>query len=477
MALTEDDLKNVPETGIDPENPGKYQGLLEDLQGNILKGHGRNYSVHLFLQWKPAKVTKAKKWIQAFAETYVTSAQQQADEGLRYRQEGIPGKVFANFFLTRYGYEALEFKPFQVPKDQPFTMGMKNEQIRRELLKDPEVKDWEEGFQNEIHTLLLIAHHNLVNLLQIVNQITQSLRQVATILHREDGFILRNKAGQVIEHFGFVDGISQPLFIKRDIIKAKTNDCNFSEWDSRASLDIILVKDRNGKKEDSYGSYLVYRKLEQNVKKFHEDQQQLAETLNINNDLAGAFVMGRFTDGTPVTKSDIPTYAVTPTNNFNYDRDTAATKCPFHAHVRKTNPRGDTGRVESSPGFDEALTIEKNHRIARRAISYGDNDFTQKPETESGLLFLCFQANIENQFNFIQSRWANPDRFVDVGVGLDPVIGQSGKPNEEPPNVISKWPTKWEGDETKEYHFKLWVTMKGGEYFFAPSISFLTSLG
>ncbi|MFM6278204.1 MAG: peroxidase, partial [Dolichospermum sp.] len=67
MALTEEDLKNVPETGIDPEDvESKYQGLLTDLQGNILKGHGRDYSVHLFLEWKSDKVTEAKKWIQTF---------------------------------------------------------------------------------------------------------------------------------------------------------------------------------------------------------------------------------------------------------------------------------------------------------------------------------------------------------------------------------------------------------------------------
>ncbi|MGK7897348.1 MAG: Dyp-type peroxidase [Xenococcus sp. (in: cyanobacteria)] len=467
MTLTEADLKNIPPTGIDPDNAGKYQGLLEDLQGNILKGHGRDYSVHLFLQWKPEQVTQAKEWIKNFAQNYVTSAKQQADEALRYRQEGIAGDVFANFFLTRKGYESLEFEPFQVPKDQPFTMGMKNSQIRG-FLGDPAVEEWETGYQNEIHALILIADDHLINLLQAVNQITTTLRQVAVIIHREDGFILRNQAGQVIEHFGFVDGVSQPLFLKRDIIKAQTNDTDFSQWDPRASLDLILVKDHNGKTEDSYGSYLVYRKLEQNVKAFREDQQKLAQTLNINSDLAGALVVGRFADGTPVTKSDIPTYAVTPTNNFNYDADIAATKCPFHAHIRKTNPRGDTGRVESSPGFDEALAVEKNHRIARRAISYGKNDPSQEPETGSGLLFLCFQANIENQFNFMQARWANPDRFVKVGVGPDPVIGQ--------PEGTQQWPKQWGEAETQEYEFKLWAFMKGGEYFFAPSISFLKSL-
>ena len=467
MTLTDADLKNLPETGIDPENPGKYQVLLEDLQGNILKGHGREHSVHLFVQWKRDQVKGAKEWIRAFTQTYVTSAKQQSDEAIAYKQEGICGTIFANVFLTRFGYEALGFEPFQVPKDQPFTMGMKNEQIR-EFLGDPEVDKWELGFQDEIHALILMADDNVNELLQTVNFVTAKLRQVAVILHREDGFILRNEANQVIEHFGFVDGVSQPLYLKRDIEKAKANGSDFSKWDPRASLDIILVKDPNGKTEDSYGSYLVYRKLEQNVKLFRDDQQKLAKKLNIDYDLAGALVMGRFPDGTPVTESDKRTNPSTLPNNFNYDADVAGMKCPFHAHIRKTNPRGDTGRVESSPGFEEALAVEKTHQITRRAISYGENDRNNATETGSGLLFICFQANIENQFNFMQARWANPSRFVKVGVGPDPVIGQ--------PEGTQKWPKKWGEADTEDYLFKLWVFMQGGEYFFAPSISFLSNL-
>ncbi len=238
----------------------------------------------------------------------------------------------------------------------------------------------------------------------------------------------------------------------------------------RASLDIILVKDNNGG-DDSYGSYLVYRKLEQNVKKFREQMRALANHLQIENDLAGAFIVGRFSDGTPVTLSDKPINKTAPTvtNNFNYDQDTTAMKCPFHAHIRKTNPRGDTGRIESSINFDDDLQTERRHRIARRAVSYGENNIAKEPETGSGMLFMCFQSNIENQFNFLQFRWANPNNFVQVNVGADPVIGQ--------PQGTQKWPKQWDKPETQEWKFELCVNMKGGEYFFAPSISFLKNLG
>ncbi|CCI15396.1 conserved hypothetical protein [Microcystis aeruginosa PCC 9807] len=468
MALTEADLNTLLENGIDPEDAGKYRILLENLQGNILRGHGRDYSIHLFLQFRTDLREAVKEWIETFAREYIKSAKQQSDEAHLYRSEGISGGLFTNFFLSRNGYEYLGIEPFRIPSDRPFRLGMKNDDIRS-FLGDPPVEQWEDVFQCQIDALILLADDHFGDLLYVANKIADELRPIAEVIHQEKGFILRNKAGQIIEHFGFVDGVSQPLFLKRDIVGARINNCDFDQWDPRASLDIILVRDPSGKTEDSYGSYLVYRKLEQNVKAFRKDQRQLAQTLNINNDLAGALIVGRFQDGTPVTLSDIPTSPVTPTNNFNYAQDQAATKCPFHAHIRKTNPRGDTGTVESSPGFDEALEIEKNHRITRRAVSYGENDSTKEPEKDSGLLFLCFQANIENQFNFMQARWANPKNFVQVNVGPDPLIGQ--------PEGTQKWPKKWGESETEEYKFKLWVNMKGGEYFFAPSLSFLKNLG
>jgi deferrochelatase/peroxidase EfeB len=131
--------------------------------------------------------------------------------------------------------------------------------------------------------------------------------------------------------------------------------------------------------------------------------------------------------------------------------------------VRKTNPRGD-----SVHEFNMSEAEERGHRIVRRAVSYGSHQLNDEPEKDSGLLFLCFQASIENQFNFIQSRWANASNFLRVGVGPDPLIGQ--------PPGRQKWPLGWGEKPTRTNGFPLAVSMKGGEYLFAPSISFLRSL-
>jgi deferrochelatase/peroxidase EfeB len=117
-------------------------------------------------------------------------------------------------------------------------------------------------------------------------------------------------------------------------------------------------------------------------------------------------VVGRFEDGTPVatdTKANGKRE-----NDFAYSIDDPnGNKCPFSAHIRLVNARRSS--VE-----------EKAHRIARRGITYGDpapwgEDLDALPEKGVGLLFQCCQADLANQFEFLQKA---------SGVN-DPVTGQS----------------------------------------------------
>jgi Dyp-type peroxidase family len=231
----------------------------------------------------------------------------------------------------------------------------------------------------------------------------------------------------------------------------------------------VLVEDPNVPGQDCYGSFLVFRKLEQDVRRFNEQVSRLASELGTTKDLAGAYVVGRFKDGTPVTLSDKPG-TVKPRQyiDFDYEQDTEAGRCPFHAHIRKTNPRGDTGRL-AQPGVP--LEQEKRHRIARRGQPYGEQNGTTGGAV--GLLFLCFQSDISLQFEFIQSVWANSIHFVKMNGGLDGVIGQGAQVPSGP--LWSK--TYGSTDDTLAFDFSNVVTLRGGDYFFAPSVAFLQGLG
>lgn len=501
--MTEDIKKKITKITeiVTPFDDFEYEALLEEIQGNIIKSHGRNHAVHLFLKFTGPQEA-VKKWIGNFTHKYVTSALAQAQQAKELRQnKDVPGKIFANFFLTQAGYTYLGYSKDQLPHEEttenPFELGMKHPTIQEQL--GDNVNQWEDGFQNEIHALVLLAADKIVGprteeakllerkdqtklrkqpalLAKKVEKIKQELAAIAQIVHQDIGYVLRDeKTGEDIEHFGFRDGVSQPLFLKRDIDKERENS-DFSKWDPRAPLNLVLCKDPLGKKEESYGSFLVYRKLEQNVKGWKDDVDKLAETLKGSGDpdpaLAGAYTMGRFQDGTPVVLQQTPSHKHPEENNFNYADDPLGLKCPFHAHARKTNPRGE---IQKQINPDVSLEKEKMNRIVRRGINYGHLP-GENPTKDAGLLFLCFQASLSNQFHVMQHGWANARDFVQPNVGTDAVIGVEKNDKGTVVTETYQWPTNWGQSGQTEADFTHWVTMKGGEYFFAPSMSFLKDL-
>lgn len=478
---------DLTQINIDPEN---YQPLLKDLQGNILQGYEQDYAVHIFIKFK-SDSNAVRKWIRCFAEDYVTSAQQQ----LQNNNTSKFSQCFANFFLSAHGYQALGFQLKGKRGTFPawaFLVGLK---VFQKSLNDPPVEEWETGFQGDIDALILLSNDDANNLQQQTIKVMEEVSSIASIINTEVGSILRNDKiqangkGQAIEHFGFRDGISQPLFFKQDIEQAKAEGLN--QWNPSAPLELVLVKDPFGHEIYSYGSYCVYRKLEQNVSGFREGEKQLAQTLGLAEqeaERAGALIVGRFRDGTPIALSPAEQGDALTLNNFNYADDIEGTRCPFHAHIRKTNPRGDTGNtLESS---DE----QRQHRIVRRAITYGGteagkslqlailkiqhqlNSLNQEKiriqeENKVGLLFLCFQSNIFEQFLTMQKIWSNHRDFVQYGAGIDAVIGQDEQGIKE-----QNWPKQWGKNDNISFYFSNFVRMKGGEFFFAPSISFLKKI-
>jgi hypothetical protein len=88
---------------------------------------------------------------------------------------------------------------------------------------------------------------------------------------------------------------------------------------------------------------------------------------------------------------------------------------------------------------------------------------------------MCYQKNIAQQFEVLQYLWANDPRIPrEQEPGIDPVIGQPGA------NGVGQqqWPARWNDpcERHKPFDFHSFVTLKGGEYFFAPSIHFLENI-
>ena len=228
----------------------------------------------------------------------------------------------------------------------------------------------------------------------------------------------------------------------------------------------MLIADPHANTEDSFGSYLVFRKLEQNVEGFNLGVADLSSKLGLNPNLGGAMCVGRYKDGTPLTLQG--TDGLGAENNFEYrSDDRSGNKCPAHAHIRKVNPRGTTPFTSRNS--------ERGRRIVRRGIPYGKANSQNPPRDGVGLLFMCYQRDINEQFEFIQRTWADnpnfPKYLVLPETGDDPLIGQ-----DTDRSASQNWPRGWGIEARKRVNFGGYINLKGGEYFFAPSISFLKNI-
>ncbi len=195
--------------------------------------------------------------------------------------------------------------------DQHFQAGM--QAVGAAELNDPAPATWEPGFvKSPIDAMLLLADDDEGFLLRQARNLIKEVSAFAEVVQIERGAALRAADGEGIEHFGYVDGRSQPIFFSTDLPGEGTT----AVWDPLEPLEHVLVKDHTVSAADSFGSYFVFRKLEQNVQKFAVLEAALAQRLDLKGkDItrAGAMAVGRFKDGTPLVLS--PTDGLQPEEN------------------------------------------------------------------------------------------------------------------------------------------------------------------
>jgi deferrochelatase/peroxidase EfeB len=471
---------------LDPGAPASIR-MLSRLQGNILKGHGRDHTACLL--FRIGNAAAGRRVLARIASTYVTTGYRQLDESRNYAAAGIAGTLFVTLSLSARGYEALGFPRAEIEKafpEPPGAGGIRSSWLRGmaahgEELHDPEPSTWEEPYRAaDLHGMLLLADDEASFLRYQVAAFTRALSRCGDVLHVEYGRAVRDARGRAVEPFGYACGISQPLFLEPDLRGVERG----GGYDPFAPLGLALAPDPLGGEPESYGSYLVFRKLEQDVRRFRAGVEALADRIGLANSdraRAGAMAVGRFPDGVPLTASAHSGERPVNLNAFDYAQDADGTRCPFHAHVRKANPRG-----EVADQIDPALTAERAeriHRIVRRSVPYAPEGFHPHapaaapealPSEGAGLLFMCYQAHIANQFAYIQSRWLNNANFVRGATGIDPIAGQAeGNGRGGLPQV---WTTRWGTTSIEPVHFSGCVRLRGGEFFFTPSLPFLIGL-
>jgi Dyp-type peroxidase family len=469
----------ISDTTVDLTQPlawetasGDALTMLEELQPNILKAHVRDRLSVLLLRLDDAQEARVLlKGLVEGKQPLMKSARTHLDETKSFNASATPGTPYLGIGLTFDGYAALDIPRASRPNDLSFVRGMRAPGTQRDL-GDPPVEQWDAAYREPIHAIVLMGDKADEPVAELREELLSRLPASVSVVGTETGIALCDE-GRAIEHFGYVDGRSQPLFLVEDVESERAHTDGVTTWDPSFPLGQIIVPDPAGPDRSiHFGSYLVFRKLEQNVARFHEQEARLADQLGLVGDeereRAGAMLVGRFEDGTPLTLQEDAGADSPPMNDFTYASDRQGTKCPMYAHVRKVNPR---------------VTEERRHLMARRGQAYGERDLEAEQKAKEsrqpirfptegvGLLFMAFNADISEQFEYTQRTFANvADSPSGPTSGVDPIIGQG------PRGQIAS-PTTWGGTElTMTDAVAEAVTMKGGEYFFVPSLAFLRAL-
>jgi Dyp-type peroxidase family len=323
------------------------------------------------------------------------------------------------------------------------------------------------------------------------------------------------------EPFGFTDGISQPQIDWEQQLERPCTQLDYSnvvalgefllgyrneygkitdrpllEPDARAA-GLHNAEDAPSKKDLARnGTYLVMRQLEQDVRGFWKFLYDQAGGNVAHAEQLGSKMVGRTRTGDPLVPTQAePIPGIDPSavtqNQFTYESDPIGARCPFGAHVRRTNPRNSdfpARRLSAvqkliimlgfgPKGFYDDLTSSvRFHRILRRGREYGPEllpeDALQPPppnESNRGLHFICLNANISRQFEFLQNAWVASTKFSGVTGESDPLLGN----RESLPGCPVTGNFTIPGDGTLRRRIsglQQFVIVRGGAYFFLPSL-------
>jgi deferrochelatase/peroxidase EfeB len=418
------------------------------------------------------------------------------------RALGLPGDVLAGFSAE-------------------FQSGMANDESRLRRLGDigtnaPERWYWGQPGSEPDVLVMLFAEPGLLS--DWRNKISSGMFDTAfKTLHN-----LTTSDFGGYEPFGFRDGISQPEIdwsrqrttVGDEVVYAnivalgefllgypneygKYTDRPLLDPATEGSSDLLVAEDQPGKKDlGRNGTYLVMRQLEQDVPAFWKFLDHASKSDQAERTRLAQAMVGRTIDGMPLVSlsgTAIPGIegdSKEAPNRFTYDSDPNGTRCPFGAHIRRANPRnvdlpGHPSRFVSRGltmlGFrnkafrDDIMASTRFHRILRRGREYGtpltieDALQQQGRDQERGLHFLCLNANISRQFEFVQNAWLTSTKFNGLTGENDPVVGSRASMadrtfddsfslprGEAPPQVLTELPQ--------------FVTLRGGAYFFLPSL-------
>jgi deferrochelatase/peroxidase EfeB len=358
-----------------------------------------------------------------------------------------------------------------------------------------------------VHALLLLYDSSQAGARSWADEVKRTLAPFEVTVVRQLSLDLRLDANGIgREHFGFADGLSQPIPYGEAVVLSDGRPSERDPWHG-VPLGEILLSHNNAHHERApgpmveddpagrgrerglnaagapqgylnlglNGSYMVVRELRQDVAAFWQSVDDGAARIRAHDPGATEVtaqwlaerIIGRNADGHLLRPGGFLPAGENnqPQNAFGFIRtDPYGDGCPLGSHVRRANPRD--GLAPDRAAAQTLLDAANNHRILRRGRKYGttiENPHVDDGQ-ERGLLFICLNTDIERQFEFVQKTWVLNQNFATLFDETDPLVGPKGN------FTIPQQPLR------HIVEVETFIRMAGGEYFFLPSIPALDYL-
>lgn len=492
---------------------------LLDIQGNVIKAYGRyNFPVarYLFLNIRDGQ--RARDFVGAVTAEVTTAVRW--DDGVN----PIPKPpATVNIAFTYQGLKQLELpRASLIGFPMEFVMGMKK---RKDILGDdgrsaPEHWDpiWrdnrETDWLKDVHIWISINGQTPADMQKryewLQELVTRSAGGVAILSgHRGDDdaehllfqdvhAVVENGRPTSKEHFGYTDGIGDPVFEglpgRAERVIGRGKQMKDGKWAPLATGEFILGHRDEANEYPAApapqllsrnGTFMVYRKLHENVGTFNAYLEQEGAKYPGGKELLAAKFVGRWRDnGAPLvdapdakskTEWDTKFYAANRVeqdkmlSGFTFNNDMDGAKCPFSSHLRRINPRAS---LESTPGaFETPGALANRRRVMRRGLPYGDVKDPTRDDGNHGIVIMMISASISRQFEFVQQQWINYGNDFRAGNDKEIILGNHSV--EFPSKAVLE--VEKDSDDAPYFLSKIprLVETRGGDYFFIPSMTAL----
>ena len=505
---------------------------LCDIQGNVVRAYGRfGFPVARYLLLNISEGVGGRSWLAETLPDITNSATWSDDPGGFARP-----KTTLNIAINHAGLVAFELPVESLNSfSTEFAMGMK---MRKDITGDIDLSSpehWDPVWRSDdaskaVHVLLTINASTREELEtqyeKVCKQIAKSLGTV-TLLdgHRgQNGCLLPYQEAHIIfengkptskEHFKYTDGIGDPYFEGIQDPPSRVNgrgkQMADGTWKPLATGEFLhghldeareyppaaapILLSRNG-------TYMVYRKLHQNVASFDALLEREGATYPGGAELMAAKFVGRWRKtGAPLVnapdktshdqwKKDFDNASKEQQDamlsNFTYDDDMSGARCPISSHIRRLNPRAslelkagkapgefvrNTGSIAKLNAFNTPGALANRRRVLRRGLPYGDSTDRTNDNGDHGVIMMMLNADIGRQFEFVQQQWVNYGNDFREANDKDVILGN--RSDDIPSSVIH--PADPEGDAPPRFvnNIPRLVETRGGDYFFVPSLTAL----